>query len=170
MSFRRLALAFGAASAVAVAVATVYASDPVGVYCVVSKVVMTPDEQHPTAAQVWGACALPTPGVNENGQYVMGWYTEPKAGYLYYSLTPGKEDLAAREWRDLKSAAGSGDVVAFGARYQRNGRLRLAAEKIESPDPYPIQMGVVRMKASSQRDEPGYSYTDLFAALRKAAK
>src|SRR5262245_53461118 len=83
------------------------ASDPVGIYCLVSNVVMSPNEQNPTTAQVWGACALSTGGAQEDGKWVPGWYATPRKGYMYYSAPKGKEDICLREWTDLKKVAGT---------------------------------------------------------------
>jgi hypothetical protein len=147
----------------------VAASDPVGVYCVVQRVVMAPDEQHPTSVQVWGACAAANGGVAEDGSYTPGWYAAPRKGYLYYSAPKGKEDICLREWTDLKRVAGTGEVVGFGSRRLNNGRLRLAAELPKDPDAYPIQMGVVRLGHAQSDDRFRSGYHDLAAALKQAA-
>ena len=79
--------------ALAVLVAPVKASDPMGVYCVVEKVVFEPADC-PDRAQVWGACAvaLPQPG---------GQFKAPARGYFYYSIPTGKEDTVRAEWADF---------------------------------------------------------------------
>ena len=148
----------------------VLASDPAGAYCIVKNVVLEPNEAQPTAVQIWGACAMPSGGMQDDRTYTPGWYAEPRAGYLYYRLPPGREDIARREWKDLKSVAGTGEIVAFGGRYAKMGHMRWADEKPVGPELYPIQMGVVKM-ANFPRlvDAPNYSYTELFAALKKAA-
>lgn len=152
---------------VAMAIVPLRASDPVGIYCVVNRVVMSPDEQHPTTVQVWGACSTATGGPQEDGTYTPGWYAAPKSGYLYYSAPKGKEDVCLREWSDLKRVAGTGDVVGFGGRRQNLGRMRLASEVPRDPDVYPIQMGVTRLNASAQ--DQNFSYADLVKALKQAA-
>lgn len=141
------------------------ASDPVGIYCIVTNVVMSPDEKAPTTAQVWGACATATGGMMENGQFVPGWYAEPKKGYLYYSAPKGKEDICLREWTDLKKVAGTGDVVGFASRGQNVGRIRLMAEQPRDPDVYPIHNGVTKLNSSYLPDS---SYQGLVLALKKA--
>ena len=100
--------------ALAVLVAPVKASDPMGVYCVVEKVVFEPADC-PDRAQVWGACAvaLPQPG---------GQFKAPARGYFYYSIPTGKEDTVRAEWADLKAVAGKGEAVGFGSRYRRRHR------------------------------------------------
>jgi hypothetical protein len=117
-------------------------SDAMGAYCILDKVVLEPAE-NPMAAQLWGACAI----ANSND-----WYFQPPArGYFYYSILRGpagpgtKEQLVRNEWADFRSVAGTGEAVGFGRRYQPIGRFRKADEKPESPDPYPLHIGVVRM-------------------------
>jgi hypothetical protein len=117
-------------------------SDLMGAYCILDKVVLEPAE-NPVTAQLWGACAI----ANTND-----WYFQPAArGYFYYSILKGpagpgtKEQLVRNEWADLKSVAGTGEAVGFGRRYETVGRFRKADEKPESPDPYPLHIGVVKM-------------------------
>jgi hypothetical protein len=166
-SLRTLA---GIAAGLAIATITLKASDPLGVYCVVQKVVMAPDEVQPTTAQIWGACSLATGGMQDDRTYQTAWYSDPLAGYLYYSAPAGKQEVAIKEWKDLKSVAGTGEIVAFGGRYMRNGRIRFSDEKPIGPDVYPIQMGVFKMSAYRVGPAPtGSSYPDFFASLRKAA-
>jgi hypothetical protein len=55
------------------------ASDPVGIYAIVEKVVFEPNDQAPERIQVWGAFAL------SDAQHGDG-YLAPQRGYLYYSL------------------------------------------------------------------------------------
>ena len=66
-------------------------------------------------------------------------------GYLYYTLTPGKEDICRKEWADLKAVAGTGQGIGFGFRYDTTTRLRKATDKLDAPDPYPIGVGLTRM-------------------------
>jgi hypothetical protein len=158
------------AALLALATIGVSASDQVGAYCIVKNVVMTPDEAQPAAVQIWGACALATGGMADDHTYTPSWYSAPQAGYLYYRVTAGKEEIARREWKDLKSVAGTGEIVAFGGRYAKMGHMRSGDEKPTGPEPYPIQMGVVKMTNFPKLvDQPKFSYTDLFAALKKAA-
>ncbi len=100
--------------ALAVLVAPVRASDPMGVYCLVEKVVFEPADC-PDRAQVWGACAvaLPQPG---------GQFKAPARGYFYYSIPTGKEDTVRAEWADLKAVAGKGEAVGFGLAVRRRDR------------------------------------------------
>jgi hypothetical protein len=116
------------------------ASDPVGIYGLIEKVVLEPSADKPERAQVWGAFRLATRGGDE--------YAKPVYGYLYYGLADGKADDCRREWADLKSVAGTGQAVAFAARYAQKGTVRQAAAKPDKPDPYPIAEGVTKLSAS----------------------
>jgi hypothetical protein len=115
------------------------ASDPIGVYALVQKVVLEPSESEPLRVQVWGAFAL------SDGKSRSDTYTAPEVGYVYYSCPAGQERVCRNEWADLKSVAGKSIGVGFGGRYNATGRVRKASEQPASPDVYPIRMGVVRM-------------------------
>jgi len=120
------------------------ASDPVGIYGLVEKVVMEPEQGKPERIQVWGVFQLAKANKGD-GVY----YRQPAYGYLYYRLASGKEDVCRREWADLKEVAGTGQAVAFAGRYEQLGRVRKAAEKAEKPDTYPIAEGVEKLSATS---------------------
>lgn len=115
------------------------ASDPMGVYCILDKVVLEPAER-PDTAQLWGVCAV----ANTND-----WYFQPAArGYFHYAIPAGaasNAQVVRNEWADLKSVAGTGEAVAFGRRYHPVGRFRRADEKPAAPDQYPLHNGVVKM-------------------------
>lgn len=128
-------------------------SDPMGVYCLVDKVVLEPAEAA-ERAQVWGVCAL----ANDNNWY----FQAPTAGYFYFAAPANRMDVARAEWRDLKSVAGTGEVVGFGRRYHPVGRLRAASEKPEGPDTYPLHLGVT--KVSTGRFAP--EVTEVVAQIR----
>ena len=95
------------------AVGPVSASGPLGLYGIVEKVVVEPNEQAPERVQVWGAFIHV-----ENGPG--GVASEARRGYLYFKLPYGVRVSAAgvdrvrREWADLKSVAGTGQAVGFG--------------------------------------------------------
>jgi hypothetical protein len=114
------------------------ASDPVGIYGLVEKVVLEPENGKAERAQVWGIFMLAQAKSNIE-------YREPAYGYLYYKLAPGKEADARREWADLKEIAGTGQAVAFAGRYQQLGSVRKAAEKAEKPDAYPVAGGLHKL-------------------------
>ena len=113
------------------------ASDPIGVYAVIEKVVLDPAQGQPERIQVWGAFALSDTRNQDD-------YLAPQKGYLYYSCAPQQAATCQKEWADLQSVAGKGLGVGFGGRHIANGRVRSATDKPESPDVYPIRMGVYK--------------------------
>lgn len=115
-----------------------FASDPIGVYALIDKVVLEPNGTSPQKIQVWGVFAL---AKGERGDY----YERAQRGYLYYTIDPTKEEVSRREWADLKAVAGTGQAIGFGARTRPTGRIRKANEKPESPDTYPIGWGLVKV-------------------------
>lgn len=117
---------------------TLQASDPVGVYAVIEKIVLEPTDAAPERVQIWGAFALAERDSTDT-------YGAARRGYLYYSCPQGQEHVCRNEWADLKSVAGKSTGIGFGGRYKDSGRIRKVDEKVASPDTYPIQLGVVRM-------------------------
>jgi len=113
------------------------ASDWVGVYASIDKVVFEPNDTAPERIQIWGAFAIAS---KENRNE----YQPAKRGYLYYALKPGKEEVCRREWADLKRIAGSESIIGFGVR-SASVRLRKSDEKPENPDVYAVDMGLVKM-------------------------
>ena len=129
---------FALALVVALLTVPVNASDAMGVYCIVDKVVLEPADKA-DRAQVWGTCAL----ANMND-----WYFQPPAkGYFHFAAPAGQEAAARAEWADLKAVAGTGEAVGFGRRYHPVGRFRVVSEKLASPDAYPMHIGVIRVGA-----------------------
>ena len=130
---------FVAAVACAAAAATVRlaASDMIGVYGIVEKVVLEPAQGAPERVQIWGAFATADTKNNDD-------YTAPQKGYLYYACPAAQLATCRNEWADLQAMAGKGTGVGFGARHIANGRVRSATDKPESPDTYPIKMGVFK--------------------------
>jgi hypothetical protein len=131
-----------AAAILAIAGATVaHASDMIGVYARVERVVLEPSEGPAQRIQVWGVFALADPK-DANA------YHAPARGYLYYTL-PSSAGLARREWADLQSVAGTGQIVAFGSRYHSRGsarpHVRNADEKPDKPDEYTMDIGLQKV-------------------------
>ena len=101
--------------ALVAATTRLYASDPIGIYGVVDKVVFEPNESNPSAVQIWGAFALAVPrspngvrnvpagsfGSEQGGDL----YSSIQKGYLYYSCPASKQTACANEWSDLKMSA-----------------------------------------------------------------
>ena len=124
------------------------ASDPIGGYVLVDKVILEPDNA-PTTIQIWGNFTLST----KEGGYA---HTTPTYGYLYYKAPTGKEDVCRKEWNDLKKAAGTTQVIGFGSSHKLKalGTPRKANEKAMSPDVYPLANGLVKFDGD---DDHGFA-------------
>ena len=139
MSLRRsLALALVAAGSIVAAFGVVYASDPMAVYARVDKVVLEPNAGAPQTAQVWGVFSMAKPDDRND-------FLAPARGYLYFKLPAGSTATALQEWADLKAVAGTGQLVAFGSRYQLKARLRKPDERPDAPDAYNVNFGMTKV-------------------------
>lgn len=122
------------------------ASDYVGVYARIDKVVFEPNATEPTAVQIWGVFSLADPSERNS-------YSPPVRGYLYVKLAESK-DATRREWSDMKQVAGTGEIVSFGSRVNFNASgesrrelkvsVRKTGEEPANPDPYHLAVGVSR--------------------------
>jgi len=116
------------------------ASGPLGIYGIVEKVVFEPSEASPERIQVWGGFAL---AKTENRDD----YHNAERGYMYFKLRPGDEEICKKEWADLKSVAGTSQIVAFGSRSENKAiTLRKADATVEKPDAYPKGWGMNKVK------------------------
>ena len=116
------------------------ASDPNGIYAFVDRVVFEPSDAKPERIQVWGGFALAKAG----NKYEYG---TAERGYLYFKLRAGEEEVCQKEWADLKAVAGTGQIVAFGTRYEKTPpTLRKADAKVENPDVYPKSWGMSKVR------------------------
>ena len=166
------------AALIAVAVGSVRASDPVGIYCLINKVVFEPNDTEPTSVQLWGAFSAavrrqpsgalvkPAGAFGDNGDV----YGSVQVGYLYYKCAVGTDARCTNEWADLKSLAAKGTVAGFGGRYAVNGRVRPASEAPSSPDAYPLNIGVIPIGQSRSifTGVGQLQYPDLVSALKAA--
>jgi hypothetical protein len=118
----------------------VRASDPTGIYAFVDRVVFEPNDTEPERIQVWGAFALSNRANRDD-------YHDAERGYLYFKLRPGDEAVCKKEWSDLKSVAGTGQIVAFGSRSEQpQPKVRKADSKAESPDVHPKSVGINKVR------------------------
>ena len=138
METKRAAVLMATLAMVAAGVVFMRASDRIAVYAKVDRVVLEPNAETPETVQIWGVFSLAQPN-NPND------YRPAANGYLYFAL-PGAKDVARREWSDLKSVAGTGQIVAFGSRYESKPRLRPSNEKPANPDAYVINTGVTKVQ------------------------
>jgi hypothetical protein len=158
------------------------ASGPLGIYGIVEKVVLEPNEQAPERIQVWGAFA-----------YVDGaaglTVSTAKRGYLYFRLpaaadgvtNPSQVEVIKNEWADLKAVAGTGQAIGFGrwgyigafpglqpdtrskrppyileysqVNQQTDLRVRPASEAPGSPALYQTNAGIVKLRQGGSHAE-----------------
>src|SRR2546428_475276 len=116
MRFLARLAAFVAASLVGLSAS---ASDPIGIYAVIDKVVVEPADGPPERVQIWGAFSL----ARERNDY-----TTPVRGCLYFRLSDDKPDVCRKEWKDLLAVADKGEIVGFGSRRKPPGRVRRGIE------------------------------------------
>ena len=148
--------------------ATLRASDPVGVYAIVQKVIFEPSDTAPQRILIWGVFAF------ADTARVGDFYTKPQRGYLYFSLPKGKESTALKEWADFKAVAGTGQGIAFGTRhYPMLVKVRPDSEKPASPDSYAPDsyfangIGVTKVNPVSGYQD---NMTDIISQLKVALK
>jgi hypothetical protein len=122
----------------AACVPLVHASDFTGVYARIDRVVLEPNADSPERIQLWGVFSMAKP--NDRNDYLA-----PARGYLYFKLDQNPR-AARNEWNDLKKVAGSGEIVAFGARSSEAPRLRKPDEMPRDPDPYAVNVGVTKVR------------------------
>ena len=98
------------------AVAPLARSGGVGIYGIVEKVVMEPNETVPERIQVWGSFAYV-----ETSAGFGTMVSAARRGYLYFRLEapayggPFDPRVVRNEWADLKAVAGTGQAVGFGS-------------------------------------------------------
>jgi hypothetical protein len=136
---------------------SVRASDPIGVFAKIDKVVLEPNDSAPERVQLFGTFCLADRKDRDS-------YLPPQKGYLYCKLPAEKPEVARKEWSDLKSVAGTGDIIGFGSRHATLPKVRDAKDKPENPDGYSVGFGLVR---SRQR---GASYPPIKALQATAGK
>jgi hypothetical protein len=132
----------------------VNASGPIAVYALVDKVAFEPSADKPERILISGVFSA----AKERSDV----YSEPQRGYLYFSLPAENTGLARREWVDLKSVAGSRQVIGFGSNWmaQVHVRVRKSVEEAKAPDDYPMGNGVVKINADQPRAKALLDYKE----------
>jgi len=120
------------------AVAALSASDRTAVYARIDKVVLEPTADAAQRVQVWGVFAMAKP--NDANDYL-----PPARGYLYFALAANPQ-AAQKEWADLQSVAGTGQIVGFGSRWELKARVRTGDEKPDQADAYALGIGVTKIR------------------------
>jgi hypothetical protein len=91
-------------------------SGAIGVFAIIERVALEPNDRAPERIKVWGAFAYVDGGVR-------GLTPSPaKRGFMYFTLSSRYTDSATiratrAEWNDLKAVAGTGQAVGFGQWY-----------------------------------------------------
>jgi hypothetical protein len=124
-----------------------HASGPIGVYALVDKVAFEPSSDNPERIRISGvfSAAQETTGRSTNQHATV--YSAPQRGYLYFRLPGSNAELAQREWADLKSVAGTRQVVGFGAGLGPKVHVTTLDEEPKSPAEYPMGNGVVKINS-----------------------
>jgi hypothetical protein len=132
-----------------------YASGPIGVYALVEKVAVEPSADKPEHIRITGVFITAEEGSSDV-------YSAPQRGYLYLALPRGNEQIARREWDDLKSIAGSRQVVGLGSVWSGKARVRVrkSDEEAKSPDDYPLGNGLVKINGDHPRAKALLEYKD----------
>jgi len=130
----------------------VHASGPIAVYALVDKVTFEPNAEKPETIQISGVFITAAERSDT--------YSAPQRGYLYFKLPSGNEVLALREWADLKSVAGTRQVVGFGSSWSTKARVRKPDEEAKSPDEFVLGNGVVKVNPDQPRAKALLDYKD----------
>jgi hypothetical protein len=116
------------------------------VYALVDKVTFEPNAGKPERILISGVfiAAGETPDNSTT-------YSAPQRGYLYFALPKSDEELARREWVDLKTVAGTRQVIGLGSSWGTKVRVRKLSEDAKSPGDYPFGNGIVKINPDQPR-------------------
>jgi len=133
----------------------VRASGPVGVFALVDKVTFEPNADNPERIRISGVFIAAEETPNNATKY-----SAPQRGYLYFRLPGGNEELARREWADLKSVAGKLQVVGLGSSWGAKVRIWKSEQDARTPDDYPMGNGLVKIYSDNPRAKALLDYKD----------
>ena len=102
----------------------VRASGPIAVYALVDKVALEPNADKPERIRISGVFI-----VAEERSDV---YSTAQRGYLYFALPKQNDEIVRREWADLKSVAGTRQVVGLGSSWFAKVRVRKPDEEAKA--------------------------------------
>ncbi len=128
------------------------ASGPIAVYALVDKVSFEPNADKPERVRI--------SGVFITAEERSDVYSAPQRGYLYFALPKQNRELALREWTDLKSVAGTRQVVGLGSSWSAKVRVMKPEEEAHSPDDYPLGNGLVKINPDQPRAKALLDYKD----------
>lgn len=132
--------------AITLCLGVVNASGPIAVYALVERVMFEPNADKPQRIRISGVFSTA-----EDRPNAYSAYSAPQRGYLYFALPNGAEELALREWADLKSVAGTRQVVGLGSSWHNKVRVRKPDEEAKSPDNYPMGNGLTKINPEQPR-------------------
>lgn len=138
--------------AIMLCLGVVKASGPIAVYALVDKVALEPNADKPERIRILGVFIT----AEERSDV----YSAPQRGYLYFASPRGKDEVARREWADLKSVAGTRQVVGLGSSWGAKVRLRKPDEEAKSPDDYPLGNGLIKINPEQPRAKALLDYRD----------
>jgi hypothetical protein len=168
--------AFASVAAVlllSLAPAAVFAKNvSIGIYAVIDQLTFEPDGASPNLVRISGVFVVPIPMSS-------GDYRTPQRGYLYFRIRQGMEQASRKDWNQLKSMAGTGQVVGFAQYWVPNPGDPIgnphhslevtvhADQDAASPDAYPLPnlKGIVK---HGDRGDPDFD--EIAAQLQKALR
>jgi hypothetical protein len=142
----------------------------IGIYAVIDQVTFEPDGPSPNFIRISGVFVVPV-------AMSSGMYASPQRGFLYFRIPSGMEQATRRDWNELKSSAGTGQVVGFGQYWVPNSgdldgnphrslEITVHTDKdAGSPDIYPLSNpnGIVK-----HGDEHDPDFGKIAAQLERA--
>lgn len=145
----------------------------IGIYAILDHVTFEPDGPSPDLVRIDGIFVIPVP--MSSGAYM----ETPQRGYLYFRIPHGMEQAVRKDWAELKTLAGTGQVVGFAGYWvpnpnDRYGNPHHSLEvhvhkdgESSSPDVYPLpnRKGIVK---TADKDEPDFD--KIAARLQKALR
>jgi hypothetical protein len=140
-----------------------FASDPIGIYALVDRVVIEPSDSQPERIQIWGAFSV---AMKQFGDQ----YSPPVRGYLYYQLPPEKATAAKAEWADMQKIAGTGQIIAFGSRYQQFGKIRRGAGPVVGREVDEKELARLISQLDDQEQSKREAATDDLKRLGRSAE
>jgi hypothetical protein len=138
----------------------VTASGPIGFYALVDKVAFEPSSDKPERIRISGVFSTAEETTRGSTNQHATVYSAPQRGYLYFELPKGNEELARREWADLKSVAGTRQVVGFGIDWGPKVHVKQPNEEPKSPGEYPMGNGVVKINSDQPTARALLDYKD----------
>ena len=128
------------------------ASGPIAVYALVDKVSFEPNADKPERVRI--------SGVFITAEERSDVYSAPQRGFLYFALPKQNRDLALREWTDLKSVAGTRQVVGLGSSWAAKVRVIKPDEAAHAADDYPMGNGLIKINPDQPRAKALLEYKD----------